>query len=58
MVDYGYKEGFVIRGGGCLLENYIELAMKPEVTFVTDTCANAKGYETLAEKKHEDGEQV
>lgn len=55
LIDYGYKEGlvhlYVIGGGGCLLKNYTDLAMKPEVTFVTDICANAKGYETLAEKK-------
>lgn len=55
LVDYGYKEGlvhlYVIGGGGCLLKNYTDLATKPEVTFVTDICANAKGYETLADKK-------
>lgn len=55
LIDYGYKEGlvhlYVIGGGGCLLKNYTDLGVKSEVTFVTDICANAKGYETLAEKK-------
>lgn len=55
MTDYGYKEElvhlYVIGGGGCLLRNYSDLSEKAEVTFITDICANAKGYETLAEKK-------
>ena len=55
LVDYGYKEGlvhlYVIGGGGCLLRNYSDLAEKAGVTFITDICANAKGYETLAQKK-------
>ena len=55
LVDYGYKEGlvhlYVIGGGSCLLRNYTDLADRPEVAFITDICANAKGYETLAEKK-------
>ena len=55
LVDYGYKEGlvhlYVIGGGGCLLRNYSDLAEKAGVTFITDICANAKGYATLAEKK-------
>ena len=55
LVDYGYKEGlvhlYVIGGGGCLLRNYSDLAGKAGVTFITDICANAKVYETLAEKK-------
>ena len=55
LVDYGYKEGlvhlYVIGGGDCLLRNYSDLAEKAGVTFITDICANAKGYETLAEKK-------
>lgn len=55
LTDYGYKEGlvhlYVIGGGGCLLRNYSDLAEKAEVTFITDICANAKGYEILAEKK-------
>lgn len=55
LTDYGYKEGlvhlYVIGGGGCLLRNYSDLAEKAGVTFITDICANAKGYETLAEKK-------
>lgn len=52
---YGYKEGlvhlYVIGGGGCLLRNYSDLTEKAGVAFITDICANAKGYETLAEKK-------
>ena len=55
LVDYGFKEGlvhlYVIGGGGCLLRNYTDLAERPEVTFIADICANAKGYEILAEKK-------
>ena len=55
LVDYGYKEGlvhlYVIGGGGCLIRNYSDLTEKAGVTFITDICANAKGYETLAEKK-------
>ena len=55
LVDYGYKEGlvhlYVIGGGGCLIRNYSDLAEKTGVTFITDICANAKVYETLAEKK-------
>lgn len=55
LADYGYKEGlvhlYVIGGGGCLIRNYTDLADKTEVTFITDICANAKGYEILAEKK-------
>ena len=55
LVDYGYKEGlvhlYVIGGGGCLIRNYSDLAGKAGVTFITDICANAKVYETLAEKK-------
>lgn len=55
LVDYGYKEGlvhlYVIGGGGCLIRNYSDLAEKKGVTFITDICANAKGYAILAEKK-------
>ena len=55
LTDYGYKEGlvhlYVIGGGGCLLQNYSDLVEKAGVTFISDICANAKGYETLAEKK-------
>lgn len=55
LVDYGYKEGlvhlYVIGGGGCLIRIYSDLAEKTGVTFITDICANAKGYATLAEKK-------
>lgn len=55
LIDYGYKEElvhlYVIGGGGCLLQNYSDLGEKAGVTFITDICANAKGYEILAEKK-------
>lgn len=55
LVDYGYKERlvhlYVIGGGGCLLRNYSDLVEKAEMSFITDICANAKGYEILAEKK-------
>lgn len=55
LIDYGYKDGlvhlYVIGGGGCLLRNYSDIVEKAGVTFITDICANAKGYETLAEKK-------
>ena len=55
LTDYGYKEQlvhlYVIGGGGCLFQNYSDLGEKAEVTFITDICANAKGYEILAEKK-------
>lgn len=58
LVDYGYKEGlvhlYVIGGGGCLLRNYTELAGKAEVIFITDICANAKGYEYLAAQNSAD----
>ena len=53
--DYGYKDGlvhlYVIGGGGCLLRNYTDLADREGVTFITDICANAKGYEYLAAQK-------
>lgn len=55
LVDYGYKEGlvhlYVVGGGGCLLKHYSNLTSKPNVTFIDDICANAKGYEYLAERK-------
>ena len=55
LADYGYKEGlvhlYVIGGGGCLLRNYTDLADREGVTFITDICANAKGYEYLAAQK-------
>lgn len=34
--------------GGCLLQNFSDLTAKPEVSVITDICANAKGYEALA----------
>ena len=44
----GYREEqvhlFIIGGGGCLLQNFSDLTAKPEVTVITDICANAKGY--------------
>ena len=55
LADYGYKDGlvhlYVIGGGGCLLRNYTDLADREGVTFITDICANAKGYEYLAAQK-------
>ena len=55
LTDYGYKEQlvhlYVIGGGGCLFQNYSDLGEKAGVTLITDICANAKGYEILAEKK-------
>lgn len=48
----GYREElvhlFIIGGGGCLLQNFSDLTAKPEVSVITDICANAKGYEALA----------
>lgn len=54
LVDYGYKEGLVqlhvIGGGGCLLKHFSGIASKENVTFIDDICANAKGYEYLAQQ--------
>lgn len=55
LVDYGYKKGLmylhVIGGGGCLLKHFSSIAAKENVTFIDDICANAKGYEYLAQQK-------
>ena len=55
LADYGYKENlvhlYVAGGGGCLLRNYSDIALKGNVTFIEDICANAKGYEYLAVQK-------
>lgn len=52
---HGYREElvhlYIIGGGGCLLQNFSDLIAKPEVTVITDICANAKGYEALAMMK-------
>ncbi len=55
LIDYGYKENlvhlYVIGGGGCLFRHYSDIALKGNVTFIEDICANAKGYEYLAMQK-------
>lgn len=55
LVAHGYREGlvhlYVIGGGGCLLRHYSDLMEKGNVTVISDICANAKGYEALAEMK-------
>lgn len=55
LTDYGYKEElvnlYIAGGGGCLLRHYSSIAEKENVTFINDICANAKGYEFLAEQK-------
>jgi plasmid segregation protein ParM len=55
LAAHGYKEGlvhlYVIGGGGCLLRHFSDLAEKENVTVISDICANAKGYEALAERK-------
>ena len=52
LIAHGYREElvhlFIIGGGGCLLQNFSDLTAKPEVSVITDICANAKGYEALA----------
>lgn len=52
LTAHGYREElvhlYIIGGGGCLLQNFSALTAKPEVTVITDICANAKGYEALA----------
>lgn len=52
LTAHGYREElvhlYIIGGGGCLLQNFSDLTAKPEVTVITDICANAKGYEALA----------
>ena len=55
LIAHGYREElvhlYIIDGGGCLLQNFSDLTAKPEVTVITDICANAKGYEALAMMK-------
>lgn len=55
LIAHGYREElvhlYIIGGGGCLLQNFSDLTAKPEVTVITDICANAKGYEALAMMK-------
>ena len=55
LVAHGYKEDlvhlYIIGGGGCLLRNFSYLTEKKNVTVISDICANAKGYEALAEMK-------
>ena len=41
------------RDGGCLLKNYSDIGDKEGVVFIDDICANAKGFEYLAERKLE-----
>jgi plasmid segregation protein ParM len=54
---YGFREGltklYIIGGGGCLLKNYSDIGGKEGVVFIDDICANAKGFEYLAERKLE-----
>lgn len=55
LAAHGYKKGlvhlYVIGGGGCLLRHYTDLTEKENVTVISDICANAKGYESLAKMK-------
>lgn len=55
LVAHCYKEDlvhlYIIGGGGCLLRNFSYLTEKQNVTVISDICANAKGYEALAEMK-------
>lgn len=55
LTAHGYREKlvhlYIIGGGGCLLQNFSYLTAKPEVTVITDICANAKGYEAPAMMK-------
>ena len=52
---YGYDPAYcmlhIFGGGGCLLKNYSDLSQASGVTFYDDLCANAKGFELLAESK-------
>ena len=45
------KDLYIIGGGGCLLRHFSDLTEKGNVTVISDICANAKGYEALAEMK-------
>ena len=56
LTAHGYKEALVhlyiiCGGGGCLLRHFSDLTEKGNVTVISDICANAKGYEALAEMK-------
>ena len=55
LVAHGYKEDlvhlYIIGGGGCLLRHFSDMTEKGNVTVISDICANAKGYEALAEMK-------
>ena len=55
LTAHGYKEDlihlYIIGGGGCLLRHFSDLTEKGNVTVISDICANAKGYEALAEMK-------
>ena len=55
LAAHGYKEDlvhlYIIGGGGCLLRHFSNLTEKGNVTVIFDICANAKGYEALAEMK-------
>lgn len=52
LLDNGYKEGFtrlyVVGGGGCLLKHFGTCEGKSGIEFINDICANAKGYEIVA----------
>ena len=55
LAAHGYKEDlvhlYIIGGGGCLLRHFSDLTEKGNLTVISDICANAKGYEALAEMK-------
>jgi plasmid segregation protein ParM len=55
LTAHGYREElvhlYIIGGGGCLLRHFSTLTDKKNVTVISDICANAKGYEALAEMK-------
>ena len=55
LTAHGYKEDlvhlYIIGGGGRLLRHFSDLTEKRNVTVISDICANAKGYEALAEMK-------
>ena len=50
--EHGYDEGtmtlYVTGGGGCLIKNFYKCS-SDRIKFVDDICANAKGYEYMAE---------
>ena len=55
LVAHCYKEDlvhlYIIVGGGFLFRNFSYLKEEQNVTVISDICANAKGYEALAEMK-------